>query len=95
MSKVFLHVTISVRPGKYLEFVSLLKNHAATVRSEAGCEYLELFEGVESTDLVHVYETWSDRAAWDAHMANSASQAWRSTAEEFVLGESITLLKKL
>ena len=95
MSKVFLHVAIDVRPGKYQEFVALLKDHIEIISSEPGCEYIELFQNPDQADVVHVYETWADRTSWDAHMANENSKAWQKTAAGFVFGESIAILNKL
>jgi (4S)-4-hydroxy-5-phosphonooxypentane-2,3-dione isomerase len=95
MSKIFLHVTIDVRPGKYQEFVALLKNHLEIITTELGCEYIEIFQNPEQADVVHVHETWTDRAAWDAHMANENSASWEKVAAEYVFGETIAILNRL
>lgn len=95
MSKIFLHVAIDVRPGKYQEFVALLKKHIQVITNEPGCEYIEIFQNPDQADVVHVYETWTDRASWDAHMANGNSAAWKKISSEFVFGETIAVLKKL
>ena len=95
MSKVFLHVAIDVRPGKYQEFVALLKDHIEIISSEPGCEYIELFQNPDQADVVHVYETWADRASWDAHMVNENSKAWQSVAKDLVFGETITVMDSL
>ena len=95
MSKVFLHVEINVRPGKFQEFVTLLSERIKIISIEAGCEYIEIFHNVEQADVVHVYETWSDRISWDAHMANDKSVAWQKVSADLIFGETITLLKKL
>jgi quinol monooxygenase YgiN len=95
MSKVFLHVAIDVRPGKYQDFVAQLKKHVAVIATEPGCEYIELFQNPDQADVVHVYETWTDRTSWDAHMANENSAAWQKIAADFVFGESIAILNKL
>lgn len=95
MSKIFLHVAIDVRPGKYQEFVALLKKHIQVISTEPGCEYIEIFQNPDQADVVHVYETWTDRASWDAHMANGNSAAWKNISTEFVFGETIAVLKKL
>jgi len=95
MSKIFLHVVIDVRPGKYQEFVALLKNQVEMISTESGCEYIEIFQNPDQADVVHVYETWNTRAAWDAHMANENSAAWKRNASEYVFGETIAVLNKL
>lgn len=95
MSKVFLHVSIDVRPGMYQAFVVQLKAHIAVIETEPGCEYIELFQNPDQADVVHVYETWADRASWDTHMSNEKSAEWQKIAAEYVFGESIAILNKL
>ena len=95
MSKVFLHVAVDVRPGMYQEFVAQLKNHLTKVESEPGCEYIEIFQNPDQADVVHVYETWTDRASWDAHMSNDNSATWQKIAADLVFGEHIAILNKL
>jgi quinol monooxygenase YgiN len=43
-------------------------------------------------NLIHVWEIWGNRSAWDAHMANEASKAWQAIASSYVLGEEITIM---
>ena len=95
MSKVFLFVEISVKPGQFDEFVSKLKSHIAVIRTEAGCEFIEIYRDTQKSDVVNVWEIWSTRADWDAHMVNDNSQAWRPIASELVLGETITVMDAL
>ena len=42
MSKVFLFVEVNVKPGKMDEFVNKIKVHAAVIRTEGGCEFLDI-----------------------------------------------------
>jgi (4S)-4-hydroxy-5-phosphonooxypentane-2,3-dione isomerase len=95
MSRIFLHVVINVRPGKYQDFVTQLKNQITGIRNESGCEYIEIFQNDEQAEVVHVYETWSDRAAWDAHLSNETSKSWQSIAGNFVFSETISILRNL
>lgn len=95
MSKVFLFVAIEVRPGKFDEFVSKLSAHAAKIRSEEGCEFIELYRDTQRGNVVNVWEIWSNRPAWDAHMVNENSKQWQSVAKELVFGETITVMDAL
>ena len=92
MAKVFLYVEIDVKVGMRTAFIEKLAAHGANVRREDGCERLDILFNTENEDKVCVYEIWSNRAAWDAHMGNSASSAWRPVAEEYVVGENITVM---
>jgi quinol monooxygenase YgiN len=95
MQKVFLFVAIDVKPGKFDEFVAALSNHISVIRGEQGCEFIEIYRDTQKSDVVNVWEIWSSRADWDAHMVNENSQAWRPIAAELVVGESITVMDAL
>lgn len=95
MSKVFLFVAIDVQPGKFDEFVSKLNQHAAVIRTEAGCELLEIYRDTQKENVVNVWEIWTDRPSWDAHMVNENSKKWQSVASDLVFGETITVMDAL
>jgi len=95
MLKVFLFVAIDVKPGKFDEFVAALSKHIKVIRGEQGCEFIEIYRDTQKSDVVNVWEIWSTRADWDAHMVNENSQAWRPIASELVLGERITVMDAL
>ena len=95
MSKVFLFVAIDVQPGKFDEFVSKLNQHAVVIRTEAGCELLEIYRDTQKENVVNVWEIWTDRPSWDAHMVNENSKKWQSVASDLVFGETITVMDAL
>ena len=95
MSKVFLFVAIDVQPDKFDEFVSKLSQHAAVIRTEAGCEFLEIYRDTQKENVVNVWEIWTDRPSWDAHMVNENSKKWQLVAADLVFGETITVMDAL
>jgi len=95
VSKVFLFVAIDVQPGKFDEFVAKLSQHASVIRTEAGCELLEIYRDTQKENVVNVWEIWSDRPSWDAHMVNENSKKWQSIASNLVFGETITVMDAL
>jgi (4S)-4-hydroxy-5-phosphonooxypentane-2,3-dione isomerase len=95
VSKVFLFVAIDVQPGKFDEFVSKLSQHAEVIRNEAGCELLEIYRDTQKENVVNVWEIWTDRPSWDAHMVNENSKKWQSVASDLVFGETITVMDAL
>ena len=95
MSKVFLFVAIDVKPGMRDAFLEKIKIHGAHIRTEDGCETLEIFTDSQSPNQVCVWEVWTNRALWDAHMVNAASAAWQKFASEFVNGEKITVMDSI
>ena len=95
MSKISLFVAIDVRPGKYEEFVEGLSKHIAVIRTEAGCEFIDIYRDTQKEDVVNVWEIWSDRPSWDAHMLNANSKAWQVIAKDLVFCETITVMDAL
>jgi (4S)-4-hydroxy-5-phosphonooxypentane-2,3-dione isomerase len=95
VSKVFLFVAIDVQPGKFDEFVSKLSQHASVIRTEAGCELLDIYRDTQKGNVVNVWEIWTDRPLWDAHMVNENSKKWQSVASDLVFGETITVMDAL
>ena len=90
-----MFVEINVKPGNMPEFIEKLKKHASVIRTEDGCQTLEIYRNTQKPDVVNVWEIWSDRPSWDAHMINESSKAWQIVAANFVFGESITVMDAL
>ena len=88
-------MAIDARPGKYEEFVEGLSKHIAVIRAEAGCEFIDIYRDTQKENVVNVWEIWSDRPSWDAHMLNANSKAWQVIAKDLVFGETITVMDAL
>lgn len=88
-------MAIDVRPGKFDQFVSKLSQHAAAIRTEAGCELLEIYSDTQKENVVNVWEIWTNRPSWDAHMVNENSKKWQAVAADLVFGETITVMDAL
>lgn len=95
MSKVFLFVAIDVKPGKYDEFVAKLSGRISVIHTESGCEFIDIYRDTQKENVVNVWEIWSDRPSWDAHMVNQNSKEWQSVAKDLVFGEMITVMDPL
>lgn len=91
-NKVYLFVDIDVKPGQRKAFLEKLRAHGAHIRTEEGCEALEIFTNTDNENSVCVWEVWTNRPLWDAHMVNDASKAWQQVAPAFVNGEKITVM---
>jgi hypothetical protein len=55
MSKVFLFVEVNIKPGQFNEFVAKLKGHIEIIRTEAGCEFIDIYSDTNKTDIVNVW----------------------------------------
>ena len=60
-----------------------------------GCEFIEIYRDTQKPDVVNVWEIWSDRPSWDAHMVNANSKAWQAIGPNYVFGETITVMDAL
>lgn len=95
MSKIHLFVSVDIKAGKFDEFVSKLTDHVAIIRTEEGCEAIDIFAEGDNENQVHLWEVWNNRAAWDAHMSNANSAAWKEVAHDLVNGETIKVLRSI
>lgn len=95
MSKVYLFVEIDVKSGMRRDFAEQVRKQGAHIRTEDGCEKLEIFFDTNNENQVCVWEVWTNRELWDAHMVNDASKAWQKIAAEFVNGEKITVMDSI
>jgi len=93
--KVYLHVTIHIKPGKMEGFLKRIAPHMELMRKEDGCEMLNLFQDTQQENTVCVWEIWRDRPAWDAHMVIEHSKIWQKDAPEYVQSEQITILDEI
>ena len=90
--KVYLFVEIDVKTGQRDAFISKLAAHGAIIRTEPGCESLQVLTVPTSDTKVCVWEIWTTQADWDSHMVNDNSKAWQLVAPAFVHGEKITVM---
>ncbi len=88
-------MAIDVKPGRFEEFVSKLSQHVSVIRTEVGCDFIEIYRDTQKENVVNVWEIWSDRPSWDAHMVNKNSKKWQAVASELVFGETITVMDAL
>jgi len=95
VSKITLFVSIEVSPESYIDFLAALKSHIKIVKSEPGCEFIEIFREGSNQSTMHLWEVWSDRSSWDAHMENTNSLEWRARMSPIVRSETIKILNQL
>ncbi len=63
-------VEFELVPGRRAEFLPLMiENAEASKAHEPGCRHFDVCIDPESPDLVFLYELYTDRAAFDAHLA--------------------------
>ena len=65
-----LVVRYQAMAGKGDEVAALLSRHVAATRAEPGCRDFVALRGTEDPDSFVLYERYSSREAFDAHMAS-------------------------
>ena len=65
-------VTFQIKQGQMPAFLPLMQENAATSRTqEAGCHRFDVCTDPERPDEVFLYELYSDRTAFDAHLGSA------------------------
>lgn len=81
-------VNFTIKPGRMPEFLPLMTQNAQTSLSdEPGCH---VFDICHEGNQVFLYELYSDRAAFDAHLAAPHFKSFDAAVAEMVGDKSVT-----
>lgn len=65
-------VTFKLKGGQAAVFIPLMRENAQTsLANEAGCVQFDVLTDPAQPDSVFLYEVYTDRAAFDAHLAST------------------------
>ncbi len=65
-------VNFLLKPGNAADFLPLvLENARVTLRDEIGCHQFDVASNDSDRDAFFLYELYTDRAAFDAHLASA------------------------
>ncbi len=65
-------VTFQITPEAWSDFLPLMRENASlSIHGEAGCHRFDVCTSEDRTGEVFLYELYSDRAAFDAHLNSS------------------------
>lgn len=80
-----LCVTFHLKEGCRDEFLSLIKMQARVSReTEAGCHRFDVATDPSRPDQVFLYELYTDRAAFDVHLASTHFKVFFTATEDMV-----------
>jgi (4S)-4-hydroxy-5-phosphonooxypentane-2,3-dione isomerase len=83
-------VAFDLAPGQRDRFLHLVRANAATsVAVEPGCHRFDVLVP-ETDDRVVLYEIYTDRAAFDAHLATSHYNAFDQATKDLVKAKTIS-----
>lgn len=83
-------VRFELKPGARSTFENQVgANARASVRDEPGCRRFDVLTPQDGADVVHLYEIYDDRTAFEAHKLTPHYLAFKEATSELV--ESLTL----
>ncbi|MDZ4729569.1 MAG: antibiotic biosynthesis monooxygenase [Xanthomonadales bacterium] len=88
-------VTFEIQPKQYAAFRQAVQNQAAnSLQQEADCHVFDVCINADH-DTVFLYEHYSDRAAFDAHLQSQHFLNFDAQTRPWVLNKSVTSWKLL
>ena len=83
-------VTFQLIPGSMDAFMPLMLGNAQTSLSdEPGCHQFDVLSDSNTPDAVHLYELYTDRAAFDAHLQSTHFKTFDAAAASMVASKTI------
>jgi (4S)-4-hydroxy-5-phosphonooxypentane-2,3-dione isomerase len=83
-------VDFQLKPGTEKQFRGLIDANAdASVRNEPGCLQFDVLEPEGEEGRVLLYEIYTDRAAFDAHLKTQHFHVFNSASESLYLRKSV------
>lgn len=77
-------------------FLPLMKANARTsVEDEPDCHQFDVCRSLADENEIFLYETYTDRAAFDAHLASAHFQAFDQEVSEMVAAKTVDFLQRL
>lgn len=86
-------VTFQIHPDHMESFLPLMVDNArVSRRTEAGCQ---LFDICRDKNEVFLYEIYSDRAAFDAHLGSKHFKAFEAAIKGMVVDKQVRLFDEV
>mgnify|MGYP001108608303 CR=1 FL=1 len=80
--------SIHVVPEKRTLFLeALLDDAKGSIENEAGCYRFDVLENRSNPNCFHLFEVYTDEAAFEIHKQTAHFSKWRATVQEWILGE--------
>lgn len=89
---IYVVATFRIRPGALEPFVEAAYLLIDAARREPGSIYYDLHASVTDPDRVMCFEQWSDRAAFDRHLASSHLATFSAAIADFVLSSKVEII---
>lgn len=89
-------VEFTARPQHVADFhARVLQQAADSLRLESGCHVFDVCVDPEREDFVLLYEVYTDRAAFDAHLRSAHFAAFDREVAPWIRQKNVTRLERL
>ena len=89
-------VQFTIDPTKLADFMPLMTENARlSLAREAGCHRFDVCQNPDEVTSIFLYEVYSDRAAFDAHLASEHFQAFNASVAGMVAEKSVKTFELL
>ena len=79
-----LVVTIDIKPGCKDPFIAaMLEDARGSVKHEPGCVRFDVIQDEHNLNRIYLYEVYTDRAAFDAHMKMPHFLTWQEAVKDW------------
>ena len=83
-------VRFRIAAGEMENFLKLMRENAQTsLKDEPGCHQFDVATDTSRPNEVLLYEIYSDRAAFDAHLASAHFKAFDAKITDMVLSKDV------
>lgn len=85
-------VTFDLKPGHSEAFMTLMQAQAKnSLGLEPGCHHFDVCTRGDVDDQVFLYELYTDRAAFNAHLASEHFLTFDAAVSDMIAGKSVAI----
>lgn len=89
-------VTFIIAPEAWEAFLPLMQANAkASLENEPECHQFDVCTNPEAPNTVFLYEVYTNRAAFDAHLQSAHFIAFDTAVKDMVTDKSVALLDRI
>lgn len=89
-------VIFTIKPDRMAKFMPLMEENATTsLRDEDGCHQFDICTDPSVADQVFLYELYSDRAAFAAHMETAHFTAFDKATSDMIATKTVQCYERV
>ncbi len=89
-------VTFTINPEAWQKFLPLMTENArASTANEPECHQFDVCTDPSTPHTVFLYEVYTDRAAFDAHLQTPHFKAFDAAVTDMIASKDVTLMDRI